>query len=221
MGKGSYKRNLDIPEEELDGRRHILLFDGAMSEAQVYVNAEKVCFWPYGYNSFHCDVTEQLKAGNNEIIVLLENRTQSSRWYPGAGLYRKVRHITLPQIHVPIWGTYITTPYIGSDYATVRIRTKVNGIEKGAAVTLRTRIIDAQGNEVACETDTRPVHTGEIEQNITVDTPELWSPENPTLYFAETEVYTGGSITTDWNMDRPEITVNHGSRLEDVPYSNQ
>ena len=215
MGQGAYRRNLEIAETELDGRRHTLLFDGAMSEAQVFVNGEKVCFWPYGYNSFHCDITEHLKAGSNEIAVLLENRPQSSRWYPGAGLYRKVRHITLPQIHVPVWGTYVTTPYIGDDYATVRVRTKVNGIESGTAVTLRTRILDAAGNEVACETDTRPVHNGEIEQNIAVDAPQLWSPETPALYFAETEVYTGGSINTDWEMDRPEITVRHGNQLQD------
>ena len=196
MGQGAYRRNLEIGETELDGRRHTLLFDGAMSEAQVFVNGEKVCFWPYGYNSFHCDITEHLKAGSNEIAVLLENRPQSSRWYPGAGLYRKVRHITLPQIHVPVWGTYITTPYIADDYAAVRVRTKVNGVESGTAVTLRTRILDAAGNEVACETDTRPIHNGEIEQNITVDAPQFWSPETPVLYFAETEVYTGGSTDT-------------------------
>ena len=215
MGQGAYRRSLEITEAELDGRRHILLFDGAMSEAQVFVNGEKVCFWPYGYNSFHCDVTDQLKAGNNEIAVLLENRPQSSRWYPGAGLYRKVRHITLPQIHVPVWGTYVTTPYIGSEYATVRVRTKVNGVDNNSAVTLRTRILDAEGREVACETDTRPIHNGEIEHNITVPSPQLWSPEIPTLYFAETEVYTGGSINTDWEMARPEITVTHGDQLQD------
>ena len=215
MGKGAYRRSLEVAAAELDGRRHILLFDGAMSEAQVFVNGEKVCFWPYGYNSFHCDVTDQLKAGTNVIAVLLENRPQSSRWYPGAGLYRKVRHITLPQIHVPVWGTYVTTPYIGQEYASVRIKTKVNGVEDNTAVTLRTRILDAKGQVVACSTDTRPIHNGEIEQNITVTAPELWSPENPALYFAETEVCTGGAINTDWNMSRPEISIAHGDKLQD------
>lgn len=215
MGKGAYRRSLEVAAAELDGRRHILLFDGAMSEAQVFVNGEKVCFWPYGYNSFHCDVTDQLKAGTNDIAVLLENRPQSSRWYPGAGLYRKVRHITLPQIHVPVWGTYVTTPYIGQEYASVRIKTKVNGVEDNTAVTLRTRILDAKGQVVACSTDTRPIHNGEIEQNITVTAPELWSPENPALYFAETEVCTGGAINTDWNMSRPQISIVHGDKLQD------
>ena len=213
MGKGAYRRCLEIEAEEMDGRRHILYFDGAMSEAQVFVNGEKVCFWPYGYN--WCDVTGQVKEGSNDIAVLLENREQSSRWYPGAGLYRKVRHITLPQVHVPVWGTYVTTPHVSYDHATVRIRTKINGVQDGSAVTIKTRIIDSQGSVVAEETDTRQIHKGEVEQNITVRRPALWSPENPVLYSAETEVYTGGSVDTDWDMDRPEISVRHGKDLQD------
>ena len=215
MGKGAYRRMLDVQPGELDGRRHILLFDGAMSEAQVFVGGEKVCFWPYGYNSFHCDVTEYLHEGANEIVVLLENRPLSSRWYPGAGLYRKVRHITLPKVHVPVWGTYVTTPYVGEEYAGVRIRTKVNGIADGDAVTVKTRIVDASGNVVAEELDTRILHKGELEQNITVQSPALWSPESPALYYAETEIYTGGAADTAWDMARPEISIRHGETLQD------
>ena len=211
MGKGAYRRTLDIKADELDGRRHILMFDGAMSEAQVFVNGEKVCFWPYGYNSFHCDVTAQLKEGSNDIAVLLENREQSSRWYPGAGLYRKVRHITQPQVHVPVWGTYVTTPHIEKDHAVVSVRTKIEGVEKGSAVTLKTRILDPDGHAVAGVTDTRLLHFGEIEQTLTVENPTLWSPESPVMYFVETEVYTGGSVNTDWNMDRPEISIADGT----------
>ncbi len=215
MGKGTYRRSIDISAETLDGRRHILYFDGAMSEAQIFVNGEKVCFWPYGYNSFWCDVTEVLQSGDNKVAVLLENRPQSSRWYPGAGLYRKVRYITVPQIHVPVWGTYITTPYIGNDYATVKVCTKVNGVEEGTVVTLKTRVIDAEGRVIAEETDTRQIHKGEAEQNLCVKSPSLWSPETPILYFAETEIYTGGSVDTAWDMDRPEITIIHGKDLQD------
>ena len=215
MGKGTYRRTLEINDDELDGRRHILYFDGAMSEAQVFVNEEKVCFWPYGYNSFWCDVTDFVKAGGNEIAVLLENRPQSSRWYPGAGLYRKVRHITLPEVHVPVWGTYVTTPHVGKDHAVVRVRTKVEGVAEGEVVTLTTRIVDAEGRTVAERTDTRQIHKGEAEQNIRVNAPRLWSPEKPVLYFAETEVYTGGSVDTAWEMERPEISIRHGKDLRD------
>ena len=211
MGKGAYRRNLEIAQGTLDGRRHILLFDGAMSEAQVFVNGEKVCFWPYGYNSFSVDVTGSLKEGANEIDVLLENRPQSSRWYPGAGLYRKVRHLTMPAVHVPVWGTYITTPYVGKDYASVSVRTTVEGAEEGSVMTLKTRIIDAEGKTVAERTDTRRLIRGEVEQIITVDDPQLWSPEEPVLYHAETEIYTGGSIDTDWDMARPAISIKAGT----------
>ena len=215
MGKGAYRRNLEISAGELDGRRHILLFDGAMSEAQVFVNDEKVCFWPYGYNSFSIDVTSQLKAGDNDIVVLLENRPQSSRWYPGAGLYRKVRHITVPAVHVPVWGTYVTTPYVGKDYATVSVRTEIKGLEDGTPVTLKTSIIDPEGKTVAESIDTRRIIKGEVEQILTVNNPALWSPESPALYHAETEVLTGGRIDTDWDMARPEITISHGADFQD------
>ena len=215
MGKGAYRRNLEIEQGELDGRRHILLFDGAMSEAQVFVNGEKVCFWPYGYNSFSVDVTDFLKEGDNGLTVLLENRPQSSRWYPGAGLYRKVRHLTMPAVHVPVWGTYVTTPYVGKDYASVSVRTTIEGAEDGSVMTLKTRIIDAAGKTVAERTDTRRLVKGEVEQIITVDNPQLWSPENPVLYHAETEIYTGGSIDTDWDMARPAISITAGTRPVD------
>ena len=88
-----------------------------MSEARVYVNGKEVCFWPYGYNAFHCDVTDYVHPGENELAVRLENLPQPSRWYPGAGLYRNVHLIQTSDVHVPVWGTYITTPDVCADYA--------------------------------------------------------------------------------------------------------
>ena len=81
---GWYRTSFDVPAD----KEVTLLFDGAMSEARVYVNGQEACFWPFGYNSFHCNVTPFLnKDGkNNTLAVRLENRPQSSRWYPGAGL---------------------------------------------------------------------------------------------------------------------------------------
>lgn len=200
VGKGAYRHRLEVSGDMLlDEKRHILLFDGAMSESQVFVNGKKVCFWPYGYNSFHCDITDAVHAGLNDIVVLLENRPQSSRWYPGAGLYRKVRYIVLPDVHVPVWGVYVSTPYVSDGYAVVNVRTKVQGVAEGEAVTLRTRIVDLHGTVVSEGTDTRILLNGEIEQNLTVCNPELWSPEHPALYHAETEVYIGGRVYSDYS----------------------
>lgn len=188
VGKGCYRKNICIDKTE--GNRYILVFDGAMSEAKVLVNGKKVCFWPYGYASFWCDVTDALSDGSNGIAVLLENRPQSSRWYPGAGLYRKVRLLTLPRVHVPVWGTYITTPYVGEDYASVRLRTSIEGVRDGSCVRIRTVIRDSGGKSVAVKDDIRKLNYGmSAEQHFTVDSPQLWSPETPVLYTAETTVY--------------------------------
>lgn len=196
VGKGCYRREIDIKDGP-DGR-YILLFDGAMSEARVMVNGDEVCFWPYGYASFWCDITDAVHQGKNEVAVLLENRPQSSRWYPGAGLYRKVRLLSLPEVHIPVWGTYITTPYAGKDYASVTVRTGIEGVPEGGTVRLRTVIRDMEGDSVAFKDDIRKLcHGKPAEQHLTVMEPELWSPETPALYTAETTVYYDSSVTGD------------------------
>lgn len=193
VGKGCYRWTLTISEK--GDNRFILLFDGAMSEAQVLVNGQKICFWPYGYSAFWCDATDALREGGNELCVLLENRPQSSRWYPGAGLYRKVRLLTLPKVHVPVWGTYVTTPYVGEDYASVTLRTEVAGIPDGTSVQIETLLRDGNGKQVAAKKDIRKINHGmPAEQHFTVDKPQLWSPENPALYTAESTIRCEGRI---------------------------
>lgn len=213
MGKGAYRTTLTI--EKADDARYILLFDGAMSEAQVFVNDQKVGFWPYGYNSFWCDATDAVVKGENRLHVLLENKPQSSRWYPGAGLYRKVRLVTVPQIHVPVWGTQITTPYVGEEYASVTIKTELKGVPEKSSVTLRTLIRNAEGGVVAEKCDTRNLYYGiPFEQHLTISTPKLWSPETPNLYTAETTVlYDGKPVdcyTTRFGVRTIELRADKG-----------
>ncbi len=123
VGVGWYRTSFDVPQFEPSNKRVELKFDGAMSEARVYVNGKEACFWPYGYNAFHCDVTELLHRDgrNNMVAVRLENKAQSSRWYPGAGLYRNVHVIVTDKIHVPVLGTYITTPFVSDSIASVKL----------------------------------------------------------------------------------------------------
>lgn len=93
VGVGWYRTEFDVPQFQA-GKRATILFDGAMSHANVYINGQKVGYWPYGYNSFHFDITKYLKPGEkNTLAVRLENLPESSRWYPGAGLYRNVHLI--------------------------------------------------------------------------------------------------------------------------------
>lgn len=213
VGKGAYRHTLP-----LDGKgdnRYILLFDGAMSEAQVLVNGQKICFWPYGYNAFWCDATDALHEGDNNLCVLLENRPQSSRWYPGAGLYRKVRLLTLPRVHVPVWGTCVTTPYVCEDYASVTLRTEVAGIPDGTFVQIETVIRDRDGRSVAARTDVRKInYSRPVEQHLIVERPLLWSPETPALYTAESTISHQGlkvdTCTTRFGIRSVELRADKG-----------
>jgi len=193
IGVGWYRRTLAVPTLGKGGQA-VLLFDGAMSNARVYINGKEVMFWPYGYNSFSVDITPHLKAkGPNTLAVRLENQTEASRWYPGAGLYRNVHLITTQGAHVPVWGTYLTTPEVSAASASVKLKTKVEAPAGTTGLTLKTDLRDASGKVVA--TATTPVKVGaETEQSFTVKSPSLWSPETPDMYTAETKILSGSTV---------------------------
>lgn len=178
------------------GKQTTLIFDGAMSGARVFVNGKEACFWPCGYNSFYCDVTSLVNEDgkNSTLAVRLENRPQSSRWYPGAGLYRNVHVVTTEKIHVPVWGTQITTPYVKDEYASVCLRTTILNAEK-TELTVVTDIIDADGQVVSTKTNKGVINHGQpFTQNFIVERPKLWSPETPVLYKAVSKIYSGDTL---------------------------
>lgn len=173
-----------------------LIFDGAMSEARVYVNGKEAAFWPYGYNSFHCDITALLRrdGGDNTLAVRLENKPQSSRWYPGAGLYRNVQLVETEKIHVPVWGTQLTTPHVAADYASVCLKTQIENAGSDT-LSLVTEIISPEGKVASRKENKGRINHGEpFTQNFIIKSPELWSPETPYLYKAVTKVYCKGKL---------------------------
>ena len=213
MGKGCYRTSIDI--ENLEGRHYELLFDGAMSEARVFVNGEKVCEWPYGYNAFHCDVTPYLHSGSNSVLVLLENRPFSSRWYPGAGLYRKVRLLETSEVHIPVWGVCVRTPHIEKDYASVNISTEIEGAGEGDSFIFEAAILDSEGNILTSRSDRRAICHGEsARQNLTLPTPHLWFPEDPALYTCRVKVYKDAelidSVSTRFGVRTAEFIADKG-----------
>lgn len=194
-GKGFYNTTFDIAET--DGCSYTLVFDGAMSNAHVYVNGKLATTWPYGYSSFYVDVTSMLHTGKNTLAVSLENKPMSSRWYPGAGIYRNVHLLSTDKVHIPVWGTQLTTPYVSKEYATVHIATTLEGVKKGENVTLTTQVIGPDGKTVATDTHSYKFYPGvTLPQNLRINNPELWSPETPSLYTAITKVVKDG-VTTD------------------------
>jgi len=192
VGTGWYRTTF----HSTPGKQTTLIFDGAMSEARVFVNGKEACFWPCGYNSFYCDVTGLVNEDgkNNVLAVRLENRPQSSRWYPGAGLYRNVHVVTTEKIHVPVWGTQITTPFVKDEYAFVCLHTTILNAGK-TELTVTTDIVDADGQVVSTKTNKGYInHDQPFTQNFIVEQPKLWSPETPVLYKAVSKIYAGDTL---------------------------
>lgn len=192
VGTGWYRTTF----HSTPGKQTTLIFDGAMSEARVFGNGKEACFWPYGYNSFYCDVTGLVNEDgkNNVLAVRLENRPQSSRWYPGAGLYRNVHVVTTEKIHVPVWGTQITTPFVKDEYAFVCLHTTILNAGK-TELTVTTDIVDADGQVVSTKTNKGYInHDQPFTQNFIVEQPKLWSPETPVLYKAVSKIYAGDTL---------------------------
>ena len=198
VGKGFYKTNIEVGDTT--GRSIGLLFDGAMSHAHVYVNGKQVAYWPYGYNSFYVDLNGIVRPGSNVVEVSLENPPKSSRWYPGAGLYRNVHLIESNKVHIPVWGTQLTTPYVSKEYATVHLKTEVEGVNKGEEFTLNTIIRNSEGREVSSDTHNYKFYPGApITQNLRVNDPILWTPETPVLYTATTNVIKNGKVVDSYD----------------------
>ncbi len=196
VGVGWYRTTLNLPE--FTNKKQVLItFDGAMSNAEVFVNGKKVGTRPYGYSYFYFDISNViLKGKENVIAVRLENLPFSSRWYPGAGLYRKVRVVVKNQVNFKHWGHFITTPFISENLAKVNIRSQV----QGDSVRITTSIKDADGKVIA-ENKASQRFADQIEQNIGVSNPKLWSPEKPYLYTAEIKLYQG-DVLKDTNVIR-------------------
>lgn len=219
VGVGWYRTSFDASKSG----RTTLLFDGAMSEAHVYVNGKEVVFWPYGYSSFYIDVTDYLTSDgkNNLLAVRLENRPRSSRWYPGAGLYRNVHVLSTGDTYIPVWGTHITTPHVKDNFASVLLKINVENAGK-RLLTYNTVIYGPDGNEVTSNTRQVEYITGRpIAQTFIVENPQLWSPEMPNLYTARTTLKDGENVLdvydTRFGIRVVEIIPEKGFYLNGMP----
>ena len=196
VGTGWYRLRFDVPDFGA-GKCAELLFDGAMSQAKVYINGKYVGEWPYGYNSFHFDITEYLNPDgrDNVLAVRLENLPESSRWYPGAGLFRNVHLIVTDRVHVPVWGTQLICSKVSKRSAEVDLRVSL----QGEAGRIRTVILGPDGRRVARSARSVRTEAGGRTQKLRVRRPALCSPENPALYTALTSVYVRGKKVDEYS----------------------
>ena len=212
IGTGWYRKSFTLPEFK-KGKKALILFEGAMSEPQVYLNGKKVGEWGYGYGYFYIDITNDFIEGKeNTLAVKLTNKEYSSRWYPGAGLYRNVSIIVKNEESFEQWGTFITTPVINTNTATVNIKSKV----KGSNLIMVTTIKDTNGTVVAT-LKSEDKKGNQFEQDITVANPKLWSPETPYLYTAVTQLFKGSvlkdEVATKFGIREIKYEANKGFSL--------
>ncbi len=186
IGEGWYRTTVTLPEGYEAAE---LLFDGAMAEPRVTINGKEAGYWAYGYNAFRVDATPCIKAGKLDIGVHLQNLEESSRWYPGAGLYRPVTLILKQNCSIDDWSVFARTVSLKSDEAEVEVDMTVRGHDE--QVKAQIVMADATGNMVA-EAQNLAVKNGLVNTTLKVKAPRLWSPETPYLYTLTTKVTKDG-----------------------------
>ena len=192
-GYAWYRKSFDVaanfsPEKD----RYYLDFDGVMASPQVYVNGKKAGAWAYGYAPFRVDITPYLKAGEKNLIaVQASNKELSTRWYPGAGIYRHIWLEKTTPVHIANWGVYVTTPSITDKGAKLAIETTVdNTTDKPATITISQEVagITTKPTSVTLAPNSSQV----VKQSITLPNPKLWDMETPNLYTLSTSIAQDG-----------------------------
>lgn len=188
IGEGQYKCSFEVPH----GYAHAeLLFDGAMSEPVVYINGHEAGHWAYGYNCFRVDATPYLNKGNkpNEVWVKLRNVEESSRWYPGAGIYRPVKLICTQNTRLDDWGTFVRTSRIEGERAWVDVDLQVATDRQSMTdVAAEVALIDARGRTVVAGHDDVG-EDGRVAMQLVMNKAQLWTPETPHLYQVVVSLY--------------------------------
>jgi len=208
------------------GRRVLIEFEGAYENAEVWINGHDLGRHPYGYTSFWHDLTPDLHPGANVLAVRVDNSQQpNTRWYSGSGLYRHVRLVVAEPVHVVPWGVFVSTASATAARAQVRIETTVrNDSDAGVVAVIETRLLDAQGREVAAAS--APAKIGaEAEEKVTAEAtvryPRLWSPDTPVLYRAVTQVRIGtrmaDEVTTPFGIRTIAVSAARGFELNGRP----
>ncbi len=170
-----------------------LHFDGVYNNAEVFVNGEKVGFHPYGYSPFFYDISDKIVDGDNLIAVRVDHsRYCDSRWYSGSGIYRNVELIGASKTHIPVWGTFITTPEVSDEMAIVQVEVEVCNPD---STKLITQIFAPNGDLVA---ESESVATEKTTQKIEVKNPQRWDVDSPNLYRAVCSLKIGDEVLDEY-----------------------
>ena len=216
IGEGMYKMNLQLPKGY---KRAVLVFDGAMSQPVVKVNGKEAGRWAYGYNAFRIDITPYVQFGGkkNLVEVHLSNVEESSRWYPGGGLYRPVSVELYGNENFSTWDTFVRTLKADKQEAEVEVNALLEGkIGKSGKTVIV--LLDEAGTKVAEQTISGA--TPAIKTTLKVANPQLWSPESPYLYQVKLTRYEGKKVadvqTLKTGIRTISVSKNNGFQLNGI-----
>lgn len=228
FGTAWYRKKFALPANDA-GRQIYLELDGAMAYALVWCNGQFVGGWPYGYTSWRVDLTSFLKPGaDNVLAIRLDNPRESSRWYPGGGIYRNVWLLKTGPVAVAQWGVFVTTPVVTRDSATVDVGVTLDNQTAAAAeVNVAVRIFAADGaglatGEPLCSSAAQlvklqPGRQAEVSHTMVLSSPKLWSLRERNRYVAETTVTQKDQVidrvTTSFGVRTIAHTANDGFLL--------
>lgn len=232
-GTGWYRKAFTVPLTSKN-KNVFIDFDGVYMNSEVWINGHYLGLRPYGFSSFRYELSPYLKFGSekNIIVVKVDNSKQpNSRWYSGSGIYRNVWLVTTSPVFIDHWGTYITSPLITNEFANVVLKASITNntnlhddVDTAESVTVNTTIYDAAGKKVstASESDMLMLYPKqELVMNLVVNTPHLWSIENPYLYKAVTQIYSNGKVidkyTTTFGIRSFMFDVDKGFLLNGKP----
>jgi beta-galactosidase len=216
-GIGWYRKTFTVPAADASAtaaRRTFVVFDGVMANSDVYLNGELLGHRPYGYVSFTYELTPHLKAGKNVIAVRVDNSQQpASRWYPGAGINRQVRLVTTSDTHIIPWGTFVTTPAVSADSATIHVRASIiNQSDSSSKVSLSVRLVAPDGRTLKTFTSSdaslaslksasvlvlAPGATADLNAETTISHPDRWDIAHGAMYTVHATLLRDGKAVDD------------------------
>ena len=215
IGEGMYQMKWTAPKGY---KRAVLVFDGAMSQPVVCVNGKEAGKWAYGYNAFRIDITPFIQFGKSNLIeVHLNNVEESSRWYPGGGLYRPVSVELYGNENFSTWDTFVRTLKADKQEAEVEVNALLEGkIGKSGKTVIA--LLDEAGTKVAEQTIKGAAP--EIKTTLKVANPQLWSPESPYLYQVKLTRYEGKKVadvqTLKTGIRTISVSKNNGFQLNGI-----
>jgi len=221
-GVGIYQKHFKTPASPKE-KSVFVKFDGVYNNATFWLNGKLLGENPYGYSPVNWDLTPHLKTDGSDNVLTVHvdhSRYADSRWYTGSGIYRNVKLVTVDKLHIPIWGTFITTPEVDENEAKVQLKIKVKNQTGNSNFTLETKLVDNNGNVVAKQIDELKLGKNseeEFTQNFSVTKPNLWDCENPNMYKAITTISKKGEVVdeyiTPFGIRSIEFVANKGFSL--------